>query len=167
MDRLEKCKKNDSMEENINSMINDLLKEEEMDKLSIKGSEIPEIRVNERNNSNPMISINIAPVRENFSKKLILPEKKISMNVGSKSNILTTNFSMNGGKINTKKKHVLQVSNISDVNNFTNSPKNFQTNYSYMNAKPTNHNINSNFHSNPFIYDKMTKNFHNHDPDIK
>jgi len=163
MDHSEKSKKNDSMEENINSMINDLLKEEEVDKLSIRGSEMPEIRRNERNNTNPTISINIEPLSENSSKKLIVPEKKMSMIVGKKSNILTTNFSMNGGKINSNKKNVLQSSNLNDFNNFTNSPKNFQTNYSYMNVKPINQNINS----NSFMYNEVPEKFSNRVPVIK
>jgi len=102
----QKHKNNDSMEENINTMINDLLKEEEIDKLSIKESSNSENVNDFKPATTPMICISTVPFSENSIKKPPALNKVLTMKQGNRPNVINANFKNQGikeapNKINT------------------------------------------------------------------
>jgi hypothetical protein len=115
-DLLERNKKDDSMEENINSMINDLLKEDETDKISINNIRIAE---NDKIKA-PIISIDSVPFSENTIKRLPILRKTMSSQVNRKSNLLT-NFPITSNTL--KKRHSLETQLSYNFKEFVPSPK--------------------------------------------
>jgi hypothetical protein len=121
----EKHKKDDSLEENINTMINDLLKEDELDRLSINNSSNIENNNNFKPASTPMICISTVPFSENSIKKPPIINKVLSLKQGNRPNVLNPNFKMQGAKEPPKKINTLNTQNTLSFksNEFVPSPK--------------------------------------------
>jgi hypothetical protein len=158
-ERNQKNKKDDSMEENINTMINDLLKEDEMDKISINDSTVLEKELTNKNVSAPTICINTVPFSENSTRRMPILLKTLSSQENKKSNILSTNFANPLLNRNMKKRHSLETQLSYNFKEFIPSPKssNLQANFNYQNSQ-VNKNFETNFYKNENVNQTMLNN---------